>query len=211
MFYCTLRDMVLYLHKDEHGFRRGREGTAMYESFHNAVRVHHALATKAADYTKKQHVFRLQTADQAEYLFQTRFGASRNVEREQLRDHEDRVQKLEAELDEHRRHPPDRGAKSLSIQNYREKDAYLHFEMAQYPELEPSLAEGSIGEGEERIGELGNVGGNLTDAMSSVGAGSGAVGTALIPPPIPDRRSPPTTNRYSYRAAIYNNRGEDIG
>ncbi|KAJ8974740.1 hypothetical protein NQ317_005935 [Molorchus minor] len=29
------------------------------------------LATKATDYTKKQYVFRLQTADQAEYLFQT--------------------------------------------------------------------------------------------------------------------------------------------
>ncbi|KOB58221.1 putative arf6 guanine nucleotide exchange factor, partial [Operophtera brumata] len=36
-----------------------------------AVEIHHALATKATDYTKKQHVFRLQTADQAEYLFQT--------------------------------------------------------------------------------------------------------------------------------------------
>jgi PH and SEC7 domain-containing protein len=29
------------------------------------------LATKATDYTKKQHVFRLETADQSEYLFQT--------------------------------------------------------------------------------------------------------------------------------------------
>ncbi|XP_046393713.1 PH and SEC7 domain-containing protein-like [Ischnura elegans] len=265
MFYCTLRDLVLYLHKDEHGFRRGREGTAMYESFHNAVRVHHALATKAADYTKKQHVFRLQTADQAEYLFQTSdskelqswidtinfvaasfsaqplasaVGSQRKFQRpllpcshtklnlrEQLRDHEDRVQRLEAELDEHRRHPPDRGAKSLSVQNYREKDAFLHFElkryktyayllrskMAQYPELEPSLVEGSIGEGDERVSELVVGGAALSDAMSSVGAGPGAVGAALVPPPIPDRRSPPATNRYSYRAAIYNNRGEDIG
>ena len=32
----------------------------------------HALATKAADYTKKQHVFRVQTSDWAQYLFQTR-------------------------------------------------------------------------------------------------------------------------------------------
>lgn len=38
---------------------------------HNAIRIYHALATKATDYTKKQHVFRLQTADQSEYLFQT--------------------------------------------------------------------------------------------------------------------------------------------
>lgn len=43
----------------------------MSDNLHNAIRIHHALATKATDYTKKQHVFRLQTADQAEYLFQT--------------------------------------------------------------------------------------------------------------------------------------------
>ncbi|XP_050669549.1 PH and SEC7 domain-containing protein isoform X3 [Leptidea sinapis] len=67
MLYCTLRDLVLYLHKDEHGFRRSQ----MSDHLHNAIRIHHALATKATDYTKKQHVFRLQTADQAEYLFQT--------------------------------------------------------------------------------------------------------------------------------------------
>lgn len=64
MYYCTLRELVLYLHKDEHGFRN--------DSLHNAIRIHHALATKASDYTKKQYVLRLQTADQAEYLFQTR-------------------------------------------------------------------------------------------------------------------------------------------
>ncbi|GBP63517.1 PH and SEC7 domain-containing protein 3 [Eumeta japonica] len=67
MYYCTLRDLVLYLHKDEHGFRRSQ----LSDNLHNAIRIHHALATKATDYTKKQHVFRLQTADQAEYLFQT--------------------------------------------------------------------------------------------------------------------------------------------
>lgn len=66
MFYCTLRDLVLYLHKDEHGFRKNQ----MSDNVHNAIRIHHALATKASDYTKKQHVFRLQTADQSEYLFQ---------------------------------------------------------------------------------------------------------------------------------------------
>ena len=39
------------------------------------------------------------------------------------------VQRLEAELDTHRRHIPERGAKSLTIQNYKEKDAYLHYEV----------------------------------------------------------------------------------
>lgn len=67
MLYCTLRDLVLYVHKDEHGFKKSQ----LSDSVHNAIRIHHALATKANDYTKKQHVFRLQTADQSEYLFQT--------------------------------------------------------------------------------------------------------------------------------------------
>nr|CAD7200399.1 unnamed protein product [Timema douglasi] len=165
MFYCTLRDLVLYLHKDEHGFRK----SALSDNLHNAIRIHHALATKAQDYTKKQHVFRLQTADQSEYLFQTSdskelqswidtinlvcasfsaqplagaVGSQRKFQRpllpcshtrlslrDQLRDHEDRVQRLEAELDDHRRHPPDKNTKSLSIQNYKEKDAYLHYEV----------------------------------------------------------------------------------
>ena len=69
MFHVTLRDMVLYLHKDEHGFKK----TALYDNMSNAIRVHHALATKATDYKKKEHVLRLQTADWAEYLFQTRY------------------------------------------------------------------------------------------------------------------------------------------
>lgn len=46
-----------------------------------------------------------------------------------MRDHEDRVNRLEAELDEHRRHPPERSAKALTVQNYKEKDAYLHHEV----------------------------------------------------------------------------------
>lgn len=71
MFYATLRDLVLYLHKDEQGFRKNQ----LYESLNNSIRIHHALATKASDYTKKQFVFRLDTADQAEYLFQTRYAA----------------------------------------------------------------------------------------------------------------------------------------
>lgn len=43
----------------------------MSDNVHNAIFIHHALAAKATDYQKKQHVFRLQTSDQAEYLFQT--------------------------------------------------------------------------------------------------------------------------------------------
>jgi len=67
-FYATLRDLVLYLHKDEHGFQKNQ----LYDSLKNCVRVHHALASKACDYSKKDFVFRLHTADQAEYLFKAR-------------------------------------------------------------------------------------------------------------------------------------------
>lgn len=66
MFYVVLRDMILYLYKDEQALKKSANTGS-----HNAVRVHHCLASKASDYTKKQHVLRLQTADWAEYLFQT--------------------------------------------------------------------------------------------------------------------------------------------
>jgi len=69
MYYCTLRDLILYLHKDDSGFRKSQ----ISDNIHNAIHIHHGLATKAVDYTKKEHVFRLVTADQAEYLFQTRY------------------------------------------------------------------------------------------------------------------------------------------
>ena len=42
-----------------------------YEDLNCAIRVHHGLAERATDYTKKQFVFRLHTSDQAQYLFQT--------------------------------------------------------------------------------------------------------------------------------------------
>lgn len=51
------------------------------------------------------------------------------MQREQLRDHEERVARLETELDEHRKSPPEKGAKSLAIQNYKEKEAYLNYEV----------------------------------------------------------------------------------
>ncbi|XP_044756583.1 PH and SEC7 domain-containing protein isoform X1 [Coccinella septempunctata] len=234
MFYCTLRDLMLFLHKDENGFRKNE----MSDNPHNAIRIHHALATRASDYIKKQYVFRLQTADQAEYLFQTSdskelqswidtinfvcasfsappleaaVGSQKKFQRpllpssltkynlrEQLRDHEERVTRLEAELDEHRRCQPEKGSKSLVIQNYKEKENYLNYEVkryrtyayilririGQYQEV-TDLKENSIGELDEAMGVT------LMDETS-----------ALVPPPIPDRMSP-STNRHSYRQAIY--------
>ena len=67
MFFVVLRDMILYLHKDEHEMKK----KGFVEGSHNVILIHHGLAVKATDYSKKQHVFRLQTADWAQYLFQT--------------------------------------------------------------------------------------------------------------------------------------------
>ncbi|XP_065355166.1 PH and SEC7 domain-containing protein isoform X4 [Calliphora vicina] len=166
MFYCTLRDLVLYLHKDEHGFRKSQ----MSDNVHNAIRIHHALATKATDYTKKQHVFRLQTADQAEYLFQTSdskelqswvetinfvcaaysappleggVGSQKRFQRpllpsshtklllkEQLESHEQQLNKLENTILEHKKGPiPSKG---LALQNYKEKELFLQYEVRRY-------------------------------------------------------------------------------
>ncbi|XP_023839795.1 PH and SEC7 domain-containing protein 4-like [Salvelinus sp. IW2-2015] len=61
-FYGVLKGMVLYLQKDEYKME--------WQSTEEVVSVHHALAEQAADYTKRPHVFRLQTADWRIFLFQ---------------------------------------------------------------------------------------------------------------------------------------------
>lgn len=156
----------MYIHKDERGFHKNQ----LSDNVHNAIRIHHALATKATDYTKKQYVFRLQTADQSEYLFQTsdskelqswidvinfvcasfsappleggvgsqkRFqrpllpcSQTRLLLREQLSSHENQVTKLENQLADHRRGSVP--TKGLALQNYKEKEAYLQFELKRY-------------------------------------------------------------------------------
>ena len=60
MFFLSLRDMVLYCFKEEKSLRTN----GAFCDVNNAIRVHHALAERASDYTKKQFVFRLHTADQ---------------------------------------------------------------------------------------------------------------------------------------------------
>ncbi|KAH9414046.1 Efa-6p [Dermatophagoides pteronyssinus] len=50
LFYATLRDLVLYLHKDENGFRK----LQLQECFANSIRIHHSIASKADDYPKKE-------------------------------------------------------------------------------------------------------------------------------------------------------------
>ena len=69
MFYAALCDMVMYLHKDERSYKNG----SAVNPINNTIHVHHSLATRAVNYVKKQHVFRLQTADWSQFLFQTRY------------------------------------------------------------------------------------------------------------------------------------------
>jgi len=64
-YYASLRDMVLYLHKND------QQPATILVGDTNAIRLHHAFAQEAIDYRKRQHVFRLKIADWAEYLFQT--------------------------------------------------------------------------------------------------------------------------------------------
>ncbi|KAA0202563.1 hypothetical protein HAZT_HAZT000574 [Hyalella azteca] len=72
MWWCVVQDLAMYLYKDEQCGVRG--STQQPQPGTLAVRLHHALATRAHDYNKKQHVFRLHTADHAVYLLQTRPG-----------------------------------------------------------------------------------------------------------------------------------------
>lgn len=80
----------------------------------------------------------------------------------------------------------------LQLKRYKSY-AYLLRSRLVFAEVEPPLVESSIGEVDEVSG---------APLHSDV---------ALVPPPVPDR---PATNRYSYRAAIYNRNllnGQDFG
>ncbi|TRY69761.1 hypothetical protein DNTS_030562, partial [Danionella cerebrum] len=61
-FYATLKGMVLYLQKDDY--------VKDCKSSEEVISVHHALAEREVKYTKRPHVFRLQTADWRVFLLQ---------------------------------------------------------------------------------------------------------------------------------------------
>ncbi|XP_072916505.1 PH and SEC7 domain-containing protein 3-like isoform X2 [Hemitrygon akajei] len=61
-FYAVLKGTIIYLLKDE--YRPDKQ------SSEEAISIHHSLAIKAAEYNKRPHVFRLQTADWRIFLFQ---------------------------------------------------------------------------------------------------------------------------------------------
>lgn len=79
MYFAVLKDLVLYLYKDE-ATCKGEQSTKQSTQRSKKtsadagpaaiIRVHHALAASAPDYTKKKNVFRLFTADRAQFLIQ---------------------------------------------------------------------------------------------------------------------------------------------
>lgn len=86
----------------------------------------------------------------------------------------------------------------FQVKRYKTYVNILRSCMSQYPDLGATLTENSIGE--------------LDEASGGVTFLEGGPSGGIVPPPIPDRRSPPTSNRYSYRQAIYGRNGEaDIG
>lgn len=96
------------------------------------------------------------------------------------------------------------------MNRYRTYSYILRERLSQYAELEPSLAEADFAEEEAAAASvLSSTTTSLSSTTSST-SGQSIVATplaegcsSLVPPPVPERRPSPT-NRYSYRAAIYN-------
>ncbi|XP_034454012.1 PH and SEC7 domain-containing protein 2 [Hippoglossus hippoglossus] len=65
-FYAVLRGMILYLQKDEYK----PDADISEVDLKNAVRIHHSLATRATDYSKRANVLKLKTSDWRVYLLQ---------------------------------------------------------------------------------------------------------------------------------------------
>ncbi|KAL2078706.1 hypothetical protein ACEWY4_026391 [Coilia grayii] len=65
-FYAVLKGLILYLQKGE--YRPDKQLSE--EDLKNAVSIHHSLAMRAMDYSKRPNVFYLRTADWRVYLFQ---------------------------------------------------------------------------------------------------------------------------------------------
>ncbi|XP_026131785.1 uncharacterized protein LOC113111372 [Carassius auratus] len=65
-FYAVLKGLILYLQKGEYR----PDKPLSDEDLKNAVSIHHSLAIRATDYSKRPNVFYLRTADWRVYLFQ---------------------------------------------------------------------------------------------------------------------------------------------
>ncbi|XP_063788028.1 PH and SEC7 domain-containing protein 4-like [Pseudophryne corroboree] len=69
-FHTVLKGMLLFFLKDEY--------RSDFQFPEEVISVHHALAEKAREYTKRPHVFRLQTADWRVFLFQAQTSDEMN-------------------------------------------------------------------------------------------------------------------------------------
>ncbi|XP_018411292.1 PREDICTED: PH and SEC7 domain-containing protein 4-like [Nanorana parkeri] len=69
-FHTALKGMLLFFLKDEY--------RADFQFPEEVISIHHALAERASDYTKKPNVFRLQTADWRVFLFQAQTSEEMN-------------------------------------------------------------------------------------------------------------------------------------
>ncbi|GFS05529.1 PH and SEC7 domain-containing protein 3 [Elysia marginata] len=150
--------------------------------------------------------------------------------KEQLQSHRSKVNELEQDLHNHRAAAPEKGAKSSVCQDYIDKELYLEFELkrfkiyvyllnsklSQFPAdvLEPSLVETTIGENEEFIPPAGVISSPLSGAPATVDLTQIAVsvpvaakGGAVLKPEHPHQ--PSLSDRYSYRAAIYQTDSEE--
>ncbi|MGH0150782.1 UNVERIFIED_CONTAM: hypothetical protein FKN15_048516 [Acipenser sinensis] len=193
-FYAVLKGLILYLQKGE--YRPDKQLSD--EDLKNAVSIHHSLAMKAADYSKRPHVFYLRTADWRVFLFQAQdadqmqswitrintvaaifssspfpaaIGSQKKFSRpllpatstklsqeEQVQSHEARFRSTSAELAELCSYPPERKVKGRELEEYRQRNEYLEFEVKGEGESGGKRGEGRLGERggvEERRGEGG--------------------------------------------------------
>uniref|UniRef100_H3CGB2 Pleckstrin and Sec7 domain containing 2 n=1 Tax=Tetraodon nigroviridis TaxID=99883 RepID=H3CGB2_TETNG len=65
-FYAVLKGIILFLQKDEYK----PDADISEVDVKNAIRIHHALATRATDYTKRANVLKLKTSDWRVFLLQ---------------------------------------------------------------------------------------------------------------------------------------------
>ncbi|XP_055033719.2 PH and SEC7 domain-containing protein 2 isoform X2 [Misgurnus anguillicaudatus] len=65
-FYAVLKGMILYLQKDE--YKPDKDLSEV--DLKNAIRIHHAMATRACDYSKRPNVLKLKTSDWRVFLLQ---------------------------------------------------------------------------------------------------------------------------------------------
>ncbi|OWK07528.1 PSD [Cervus elaphus hippelaphus] len=204
-FHGILKGMILYLQKEEY-----QPGKALSEAeLKNAISIHHALATRASDYSKRPHVFYLRTADWRVFLFQapsleqmqswiTRINvvaamfsappfpaavsSQKKFSRPLLPSAATRLsQAMASELREHRATQLAKKARGKEAEEQRQKEAYLEFEKSRYGTY-AALLRVKLKAGSEEL-----------DAVEAAVAQAGGTEDGL-PPPHSSPSLPPNTS-----------------